>query len=172
MKTIAKTVEWEDTKSIFNETITIVTTVLDQDGIYFDPSYEDFLEYIFRKFAKERIQNDSLNMKLSKKDIFFFHENANSYLLNLIYIELFGSDEKENFDTTIYDKEDGYINLASFLHKNHLDKLIEIIDELKINFKDILNNTSILDFPKSLDDYNEYDNRLINFRYQSKNFLS
>jgi hypothetical protein len=100
MKTIVKRAEWEDTQSIFDKTITIVTIVLEQDGIYFDPSYEDFLGYIFRKFAKERMKSDSLDMKLDKKDIFFFHENANSYMLNMIYIELFGNDSEKNFDTT------------------------------------------------------------------------
>ncbi len=143
----------------------ITTVVLEQDGFYFDPSDDDFLDKVFKEYVLNFLDKDKIELNLSKQDIFFFGENANVYMLNYIYKDFFPQKTKNPFDPTLKDQEDGVINLGLF---NGLDEqilfLIEILQKMDISFKKLSKKYMLLGFPNSLECYN--DKKIYDLRYE------
>ncbi len=132
----------------------ITTIVLKQNGIYFDPSDDDFLDKIFKEYVRKFLKKKKVKLKLSAKDIFFYGENANVYLLNYIYNDLFPNKNRSPFNPVLDIEDEGSMNLSLF---NGMDKqvlfLIEILDRMEINFKKLSKKYMLLEFPKSLECY-------------------
>ena len=159
-----KKVYWRSKDGLFDE-YDITTIVLEQDGFYFDPSDDDFLDKIFKEYVLDFLESDEIELKLSKQDIYFFGENANVYLLNHIYNHLFPKKIKTPFNPTLTDNEDGVINLTLF---NGLDEqvlfLVEILQKMNISFKKLSKKYMLLGFPNSLECYK--DEKIYDLRYE------
>jgi len=142
----------------------ITTIVLKQKGIYIDPSDDDFLDKIFKEYVRKFLNKKTVKLKLSAKDIFFYGENANIYLLNYIYNNLFPTKKRNPFNAIIDIEDEGSMNLSLF---NGMDKqvlfLIDILDKMEIDFKKLSKKYMIWTFPNSLECYNE--DKVYNVRY-------
>jgi len=79
---------WKNKSGLLDE-YEITTIVLEQSGIYFDPSDMDFLDKVFKEYVIKFLKEDKITLKLSKEDIFFYGENSQVYLLNHIYNNFF-----------------------------------------------------------------------------------
>ena len=81
-----------------------------------------------------------MTLELSKKELFYYGENANLYLLNHIYNNLFPNKEPNPFNSIIEDDEDGAINLGMFNlpFASQLKNLIEILQNMEIDFKKLI----------------------------------
>ena len=148
----------------------ITTILLEQDGIYFDPSEDDFLDVIFKEYLKNYLTKEKISLELSDEDIFFYAKNANIYLLNYIYHDFFPHKKKNPFYPILEDfEEKGKINLGLF---NGLEDqvvfLIEILEKMDISFKTIVNKYMLVSFPQSLECYKE-DN-VYGVRYEEQKF--
>lgn len=154
---------WKSKSGIMDE-YEITTIVLEQDGVYFDPSDGDFLDKIFKEYVRDFLQKDEIVLNLSKEDLFYYGENANVYLLNYIYQDLFDTTKKV-FDPIARSKEDGSINLSLF---NGFDKqvvfLVKILEKMQINFKKLSEDYMLLGFPHSIDCYKE--DKVYDVRYE------
>ncbi len=143
----------------------ITTIVLKQKGIYIDPSDDDFLDKIFKEYVRKFLNKKTVKLKLSAKDIFFYGENANIYLLNYIYNNLFPTKKRNPFNAIIDIEDEGSMNLSLF---NGMDKqvlfLIDILDKMEIDFKKLSKKYMIWTFPNSLECYNE--DKVYNVRYE------
>ena len=64
---------WRDKSSVLADLgdYEITTTVLEQNGIYFDPSDNDFLDKIFKEYVLNFLEKDKIILELSKEDLFF-----------------------------------------------------------------------------------------------------
>lgn len=144
----------------------IATTVLEQNGIYFDPSDSDFLDKIFKEYVLNFLEKDKITLELSKEDIFFYGENANVYMLNYIYADFFPTKAKKPFNPIIEDSEDGgKINLSLFNgFDEQLKYLIEILEKMKISFEELSNKYMLLSFPNSIECYSK--NKVFDLRYE------
>ncbi len=142
----------------------ITTIVLYQNDIYFDPSDDDFLDKIFKEYARNYLKDDEIELKLSKRDIFYYGENANVYLLNYIYNKFFPT-KKQNPFNPILESDEGSINLTLF---NGLGEqvffLIEILEKMEIDFKKLSEDCMLLSFPDSLSCYK--DDEIEGLRYE------
>ena len=155
---------WRDKESIVSE-YEITTTVLEQNGIYFDPSDSNFLDAIFKEFVRYFLKQERITFELSKEDLFFYGENANVYMLNFIYNSFFPDREQSPFNTILRDKEDGSINIGLFnLFDEQILFLVDILKKMDISFSKLSKNYMLLSFPNSLECYNE-DN-IYNLRYE------
>lgn len=162
-------VKWAKWKTKGNDDVLdkydIVTIVLKQNKIYFDPTEDDFLNIIFKEYVRKFLRKKSINLKLTKKDIFFYAENSNVYLLNHIYNEFFPQKTKNPFNPILDIEDEGSINLHLF---NGMDGqilfLIDILEKMNINFKKLYKKYTILSFPQSLECYDE--KKIYNMRYE------
>lgn len=147
-------------KGLFSEdnSHNIMTLVLEQDGFYFDPSDRDFLSAIFKEYVRNFLKEKSVTLELSKKELFYYGDNANLYLLNHIYNDLFKDKEANPFYAIIEDDE-GAMNLGIFNlpFVSQLKNLIEILQKLKIDFKKLSEDYMLLGFPNSMECYKEKD---------------
>ncbi|CAM3953175.1 hypothetical protein [Arcobacter cloacae] len=136
----------------------IMTLVLEQDGFYFDPSDSDFLSAIFKEYVRNFLKEKSVTFELSKKELFYYGDNANLYLLNHIYNDLFKDKEPNPFYAVIEDDE-GAMNLGIFNlpFVSQLKNLIEILEKLEIDFKKLSEDYMLLGFPNSMECYKEKD---------------
>ncbi|MCT7618314.1 hypothetical protein N5U05_11250 [Aliarcobacter butzleri] len=136
----------------------IMTLVLEQDGFYFDPSDSDFLGAIFKEYVRKFLKEEYITLELSKKELFYYGENANLYMLNTIYNDLFKDKEPTPFNAIIEDDE-GAMNLGIFNlpFVSQLKNLIEILQKLEINFKKLSEDYMLLGFPNSMECYKEKD---------------
>ena len=137
----------------------ITTIVIEQDGFYFDPSDGDFLGVIFKEYVRNFLEEDFVTLKLSKKELFYYNENANLYMLNTIYNNFFKDKKLNPFNAIIDDDEDGAINLGIFNlpFANQLKNLIEILQIMEINFKKLSEDYMLLEFPNSMECYKKRD---------------
>lgn len=137
----------------------IMTLVLEQDGFYFDPRDTGFLGAIFKEYVRNFLDEDSVTLNLSKKELFYYNENANLYMLNNIYNSLFKDKEPNIFSAIINDDEDGAINLGMFNlpFASQLKNLIEILEKLEIDFKKLSEDYMLLGFPNSIECYEKKD---------------
>lgn len=144
----------------------IMTLVLEQDGFYFNPSDSDFLSAIFKEYVRNFLKEKSVTFKLSKKELFYYSDNANLYLLNHIYNDLFKDKEPNPFNAIIEDNEDGAMNLGMFNlpFASQLKNLIEILEKLEIDFKKLNEDYMLLGFPNSMECYKEKD--MIDLSYE------
>ena len=158
---------WKSKRDIHEEILkayTITTTVLEQDGIYFDPSDDDFLDAVFKEYVRDFLKEESVTLTLSKRDLFYYGENANVYLLNHIYQDLFHTDEAP-FDPVLESREEGSINLSLFNgFDKQVDFLVQILEEMQIDFKKLSEKYMLLGFPHSLECYEERD--IYDLRYE------
>lgn len=147
-------------KGLFSEdnSHNIVTLVLEQDGFYFDPSDSDFLGAIFKEYVRKFLKEEYITLELSKKELFYYGENANLYMLNTIYNDLFKDKEPTPFNAIIEDDE-GAMNLGIFNlpFVSQLKNLIEILQKLEINFKKLSEDYVLLGFPNSMECYEKKD---------------
>lgn len=154
---------WKSKSGILDE-YEITTIVLEQNGIYFDPSDGDFLDKIFKEYVRDFLQKDEVSLNLSKEDIFYYGENANVYLLNYIYQDFFNTTKKV-FDPVGRSKDEGSINLSLF---NGFDEqvafLVEILEKMKIDFKKLSKDYMLLSFPTSMRCYKE--DKVYGVRYE------
>lgn len=136
----------------------IMTLVLEQDGFYFNPSDSDFLSAIFKEYVRNFLKEKLVTFKLSKKELFYYSDNANLYLLNHIYNDLFKDKEPNPFYAVIEDDE-GAMNLGIFNlpFVSQLKNLIEILEKLEIDFKKLSEDYMLLGFPNSMECYKEKD---------------
>lgn len=147
-------------KSILKESglDNIMTIVLEQDGVYFDPSDSDFLGAIFKEYVRKFLKEENVTIEMSKVELFYYHENANLYLLNHIYNDLFPSKEPNPFNSIYQDEEEtinfGIFNLPS---AKQLENLIEILEKMEIDFKKLSEDYMLLEFPSSMECYDEND---------------
>ncbi|WP_418185893.1 hypothetical protein ACNSOS_03015 [Aliarcobacter vitoriensis] len=148
-------------EGIFNkkDLSNIMTLVIEQNGFYFDPSDSDFLGAIFKEYVRNFLDNDSVILKLSKKELFFYGENANLYLLNHIYNNFFPNKKQNPFNSIYDDDEDGATNLGIFNlpFANQLQNLIEILEKMEIDFKKLSEKYMLLGFPNSMKRYRKKD---------------
>ena len=137
----------------------IMTLVLEQNGFYFNPSDNDFLGVIFKEYVRKFLKEESVTLELSKKELFYYGENANLYLLNHIYNNLFPNKEPNPFNSIIEDDEDGAINLGMFNlpFASQLKNLIEILQNMEIDFKKLSEDYMLLGFPNSMECYEKKD---------------
>lgn len=142
----------------------ITTIVLKQKGIYIDPSDGEFLDKIFKEYVRKFLKTKKIKLKLSPKDMFFYGENANVYMLNYIYNSLFPTKKINPFDTVVDIEDEGSMNLSLL---NGMDKqvlfLIDILDKMEIDFKKLSKKYMLWTFPNSLECYNE--DKVYNVRY-------
>ena len=136
----------------------IMTLVLEQDGFYFNPSDSDFLSAIFKEYVRNFLKEKSVTFKLSKKELFYYSDNANLYLLNHIYNDLFKDKEPNPFYAVIEDDE-GAMNLGIFNlpFVSQLKNLIEFLQKMEIDFKKLSEDYMLLGFPNSMECYKEKD---------------
>lgn len=148
-------------KGLFNEDDlhNIMTLVLEQNGFYFDPRDNDFLRVIFKEYVRKFLKEEYITLKLSKKEMFYYSENANLYFLNHIYNDLFKDKKTNPFNSIIEDDEDGAMNLGMFNlpFASQLKNLIEILQKLEIDFKKLSKDYMFLGFPNSMECYKEKD---------------
>ncbi|QOG12872.1 hypothetical protein [Arcobacter sp. FWKO B] len=137
----------------------IMTLVLEQGGFYFDPRDSDFLGAIFKEYVRNFLDEDSVTLKLSKKELFYYNENANLYMLNTIYNELFPNKQPNPFNSIIEDDEDGVMNFGMFNlpFASQLKNLIKILEKLEIDFKKLSEDYMLLGFPNSMECYEKKD---------------
>jgi len=133
----------------------IMTLVIEQDGIYFDPSDERFLGVVFKEYVRRFMQESSTTLTLSKLELFYYDENANLYMLNHIYNDLFPDKAPYPFNSILEDDEEGAINLGLFNlpFGNQIKNLIEILEKMEINFKKLSEDYMLLTFPQSMRRY-------------------
>ena len=131
---------------------TVTTMVIEQDGIYFDPSNTDFLGAVFKEFVRQKMGiKETITLKLTDIDLFFYGENANVYLLNYIYSVLYPDKEKKVFDPVL-ECDEGNINIGLFNAKEEqLYYLLEILESLTIDFKVLYDKYMMQQFPDSLE---------------------
>ena len=136
--------------------INVTTSVLLQNNIYMDPTDSDFLGAVFKEYVRKKMEKgDRISLSLSSRDLYFYDENANTYLLNYIYNKLFTEAKTNPFDS-ILDCDEGSLNLSLFNGtENQLIYLLEILDELKIDFKVISKKYQLLSFPSSMRHYDK-----------------
>lgn len=144
----------------------IMTLVLEQKGFYFDPSDKSFLGAIFKEYVRNSLKEEYITLKLSKKELFYYGENANLYLLNHIYNDLFKAKEPNPFNSIIEDDEDGAMNLGMFNlpFDSQLKNLIEILQKMEIDFKKLSEDYMLLGFPNSMEYYEKRD--MIDLHYK------
>lgn len=142
-----------------NDLHNIMTLVLEQKGFYFDPSDNDFLRAVFKEYVRKFLKEEYITLKLSKKEMFYYSENANLYMLNTIYNDLFKDKEPTPFNAIIEDNEDGTMNLGMFNlpFASQLKNLIEILEKLEIDFKKLSEDYMLLGFPNSMECYKAKD---------------
>jgi hypothetical protein len=136
----------------------IMTLVIEQNGFYFDPSDSAFLGAIFKEYVRKFLNEENVTIKLSKVELFYYRENANLYLLNHIYNDLFPSKEPSPFNSVV-DSDEGAINLGIFNlpFASQLQNLIEILQKMEIDFKKLSEDYMLLGFPNSMECYDEKD---------------
>jgi len=155
---------WRDKDSILNE-YDITTTVLEQNGVYFDPSDSDFLDAIFKEFVRCYFKQERAIFELSREDMFFYGENANVYMLNFIYNNFFPDKKQSPFNAIVRDEEEGSISVGLFnLFDGQILFLVEILEKMEIDFATLSRDYTLLSFPHSLECYNE--NNIYNLRYE------
>lgn len=137
----------------------IMTLVLEQKGFYFDPSDNSFLGAIFKEYVRKFLKDEYITLELSKKELFYYGENANLYMLNIIYNDLFKDKEPTPFNAIIEDNEDGAMNLGMFNlpFAFQLKNLIEILQKMEIDFKKLSEDYMLLGFPNSMECYKAKD---------------
>jgi len=146
-----KRADWKSTELFLDEPANITTAVIVQDNIYVDPSDNDFLGALFKEYVRKKMTKvESVTLNLSATDLFFYGENANVYLLNYIYNTLFPNNAPSPFNSLLQSDE-GMINIGLFNAKeDQIPFLIEILNDLDINLKVILEKYMVLSFPQSL----------------------
>lgn len=158
------------TKGLFDykDLNNIMTLVLEQNGFYFDPSDNDFLGVIFKEYVRNFLKEDNIQFNLSKKELFFYSNNANIYLLNYIYNDFFSQEKQNPFYSTIQD-DDETINLGIFNipFSDRLKNLIQILEKMNINFKKLSEDYMLLGFPNSMECYKK--DELIEIYYKEYN---
>jgi len=144
-----KKANWKSNLKIFGE-MNITTTVLEQNGVYFNPKDDAFLYCIFKEYASKHLDKKEITLSLSNKDISFYAKNSNIYLLNYIYSDLFPNRELKAYETVIECAEDGDINLPLFSVDNQqIIRFVEMLEMMNINFQDLSDKYLIDTFPKS-----------------------
>jgi hypothetical protein len=144
----------------------ISAIVLEQDGIYFDPSDVDFLDKVFKEYVVGFLKEDEIALELSKENLFFYGENSSVYFLNYIYNDFFPNKQQNPFNPILEDiGESEKINLHLF---NGFDEqvvfLVEILEKMDISFDELNKKYTLLSFPNSLECYGE--NIVYNIRYE------
>ena len=159
---------WKEKASVLSNLgdYEITTIVLEQNGIYFDPSDSDFLDKIFKVYVVNFLNRDKITLELSKEDLFFYGENANVYMLNYIYANFFPGKAKKPFNPILTDLEDGSkINLSLFNgFDEQLQYLVEILEKMGISFETLSEKYMLLSFPNSIECYNE--DKVYDLRYE------
>jgi hypothetical protein len=136
----------------------IMTLVLEQKEFYLDPSNSNFLSAIFKEYVRKFLKEEYITLELSKKELFYYAENANLYLLNTIYNNLF-KDKESNPFISIVESDEGAMNLGIFNlpFASQLKNLIEILEKMEIDFKKLSEDYMLLGFPNSMEYYKEKD---------------
>jgi hypothetical protein len=136
----------------------IMTLVLEQKEFYLDPSDSNFLSAIFKEYVRKFLKEEYITLELSKKELFYYAENANLYLLNTIYNNLF-KDKESNPFISIVESDEGAMNLGIFNlpFASQLKNLIEILEKMEIDFKKLSEDYMLLGFPNSMEYYKEKD---------------
>lgn len=136
----------------------IMTLVLEQKEFYLDPSDSNFLSAIFKEYVRKFLKEEYITLELSKKELFYYAENANLYLLNTIYNNLF-KDKESNPFISIVESNEGAMNLGIFNlpFASQLKNLIEILEKMEIDFKKLSEDYMLLGFPNSMEYYKEKD---------------
>ncbi len=158
-----KRANWKSTELLFDKPINITTLVIKQGKLYVDPTDGDFLGALYKIYVR-KYSKKSLVLTLSAVDIFYYEDNHNVYLLNAIYNNMFPNKKQNPFNPILESKSGEKINIGlfNFEHKQ-IKYLIDIIKVLKVDLKYILKNYTVLDFPKSLDSYD--NEKLYDFKY-------
>ena len=162
---------WTNEELFLGEKINVTTAVIKQNGIYIDPSDDDFLEVIFKEYVRKNMdKNEHIELKLSATDLFFYGENSNAYLLNYIYNTLF-SEEPQNPFNPLLETDEGNINIGLFnISENQINYLIKILYILEIDFKALSKKYMCFTFPQSLRRYDE--DKVSNLNYKILDVLS
>jgi hypothetical protein len=149
-----KRASWKSEEEFMGELANITTVVIEQGKLYIDPSESDFLGAVFKEFVQQKIdKHTKTTLSLSAEDLFFYHENANIYLLNHIYNILFPTKPLNPFNAVVQSDE-GAFNLGLFNgSESQISFLIEILEALNLNLSSLYEKHSFLSFPDSLDCY-------------------
>jgi len=170
LKIKIRSANWKSNSLFMGKKMNVTTYVIIQNDIVIDPSDSDFLAAVTKEFVRTKLQKqDTITLSLSARDVFFYGENANVYLLNYIYAVLFPKSQRSTpFDPVLLSDE-GSINIGLFnAQADQIAYLIEILYALKIDFKKLLKRYMLLPFPKSLD-YCD-DEKISKLSYQNVRF--
>ena len=145
---------WKENEIILGKPINVTTMVIEQDNMYIDPTDSDFLGAVFKEFVRQKVdRNAKTTLLLSAEDLYFYHENANVYLLNHMYNTLFPNKPSDPFDPII-ETDEGDINLGLFNGcEQQIPFLIDILEALNLNLHTLSEKYAFLSFPDSLDCY-------------------
>ncbi len=160
---------WVNKESFLGENINVTTMVIKQNGIYIDPSDDDFLGVIFKEYVRKKMnKEEGITLELSATDLFFYEENSNVYLLNHIYNTLFPKKSQNPFNT-ILETDEGSISIGLFnIREDQITNLIDILYALEIDFKALAKKYMFFVFPQSLRRYD--DEKISDLKYE--NFLT
>jgi len=154
---------WKCKIKPFKEPMNITTAVIKQGKYIVDPSDNDFISAIIKTYAKTKSKNTKFTLEIDHAELFYFAESSLSFILNLIYMDLFKSDKKP-FEALLKCDDGDVYNVGLFsIETKQVKYLIKILKKLDISLKYILSKYVVLSFPKSLDSYDK--NKLFDFTY-------
>jgi len=147
---------WVNKESFLGKNINVTTMVIQQNGIYIDPSNDDFIGVIFKEYVRKKMDKGAeIALTLSTTDLFFYGENSNVYLLNHIYNTLFPKKSQNPFNT-ILETDEGSISIGLFnIAEDQIIQLIDILYTLDIDFEALTKKYMFMIFPQSLRRYDE-----------------
>lgn len=154
-------------KGLFEDEVlhNIMTLVIEQDGFYFDPSDGDFLGVIFKEYARRFMQEESTTLTLTRRELFYYGENANLSMLNHIYNDLFPDKESNPFNAILESDEGAmYLGMFNLLFASQLKNLIEILEKMECDLKKLSEEYMLLGFPHSMECYKERDVMDLNYK--------
>lgn len=154
---------WKCKDTLLKENINVTTNVIKQGKIIVDPSDDDFISALIKIYAKTKKKNTTYNLKIDHAQLFYYGENSLAYMLNLIYMDLFKTDDQPFEPLLRCDNGDVYsIGLFS-IETKPIENIIKIMKKLDVDLKYIIKKHMVSPFPRSLDDYD--NDKLFDFSY-------
>ncbi len=154
---------WKCNLKLFKEPMNITTTVIKQGKYIVDPSDEDFISALIKIYSKIKKKNTIFTLEIDHAELFYYGENSLSYILNLIYMDLFKTNKK-HFEPLLRCDDGDVYSIGLFSIDSKMIKfMIKILKKLDVDLKYILKEYTVLPFPKSLNDYNT--KKLFDFSY-------